>query len=133
MKEPTGKQKRKTFFNPTRAARMINSKKQKLNNNFQSSSVEQSNLFQELQQYDKESQIKLHGEQSNDYFHVQNIDVQYVEDFNILEWWKSKQFIYTTLSNLARDLFCIPATSAYVERVFSISRRTITIKNEDET
>ena len=54
-----------------------------------------------------------------------NLDVQYVDDFNILEWWKSRQLIYPTLSNLARDTLCIPATSASVERVFSMSGKTV--------
>jgi hypothetical protein len=42
-----------------------------------------------------------------------------------LEWWKKHEQILPTLSELARRLLCIPATSAPSERVFSAAGLTI--------
>jgi hypothetical protein len=39
--------------------------------------------------------------------------------FDILEWWKLRQKEYPILSMVARDYLGIPASSAFVERVFS--------------
>ena len=118
--------KRKGYFNPALAAQKINNKKTKLSRNIINSHDPQTILFYELQKYNKEMEVKICDERSDNLlFGIDHLDVQYVNDFNILEWWKSKQSTYPTLANIARDILCIPATSASAERVFSISGRTV--------
>ena len=40
---------------------------------------------------------------------------------NPLEWWRSRKDVYPMLSELARCVLCIPATSAPTERIFSLA------------
>lgn len=42
-----------------------------------------------------------------------------------LAWWKTHASTFPTLSQIARKVLCIPATSAPAERVFSIAGLTI--------
>ena len=49
-------------------------------------------------------------------------------DSNALEWWKKNAERLPTLSRLARQLLCIPATSVPSERIFSISGNIVTKK-----
>ena len=50
------------------------------------------------------------------------------ETDNILEWWKIYETKYPTLSKIARDFLCVPASSAPVERIFSSSGNIVTAK-----
>ena len=77
-------QKRKSCFNPARAAQRIINKKVRLINNLTRSSNERSYVFQEMQLYNKESEIKHHDEQSSEFFIPDNLNVEYVDDFNVL-------------------------------------------------
>ncbi|KAL5267181.1 hypothetical protein ACHWQZ_G004280 [Mnemiopsis leidyi] len=43
------------------------------------------------------------------------------EHFNLFQYWKEKRACYPGLSNLARIVHCIPATSAEIECVWSLS------------
>src|SRR5437762_12202968 len=43
-----------------------------------------------------------------------------------LEWWKESHSMYPKLSKMARDVLAVPATSAGIEREFSISGRVVT-------
>ena len=43
------------------------------------------------------------------------------EHFDLFQYWKEKRACYPGLSNLARIVHCIPATSAEIERVWSLS------------
>eukprot|EP00873_Tetraselmis_striata_P023218 jgi/Tetstr1/443482/TSEL_031490.t1 len=43
--------------------------------------------------------------------------------FDLLAWWKAKQTIFPHLSKMARQFHAFPATSAYVERLFSAASR----------
>jgi hypothetical protein len=45
-----------------------------------------------------------------------------------LEWWRKHAADYSIISNMAFDLFCIPAMSGECERVFSQSKKLITDK-----
>ena len=40
---------------------------------------------------------------------------------NPLDWWKHHQYLYTRLSNLAKNILCTPSSSTPAERVFSAS------------
>jgi len=42
-----------------------------------------------------------------------------------LQWWSQKASKYPILSHLAKKILCIPATSAPVERLFSVAGLTI--------
>lgn len=42
-----------------------------------------------------------------------------------LQWWSQKTSKYPILSHLAKKILCIPATSAPVERLFSVAGLTI--------
>lgn len=44
---------------------------------------------------------------------------------NILDWWKQNQNTYPSLSKMARDFLCTPATSVPSERLFSRSSLVI--------
>ena len=44
---------------------------------------------------------------------------------NPLEWWAQHEGKYPILSSLARNVLCIPATSAPTERLFSYAGLTI--------
>lgn len=44
---------------------------------------------------------------------------------NILQWWNSNRSQFPALSNLARFVLCIPATSAPSERAFSLCGRIL--------
>jgi hypothetical protein len=43
------------------------------------------------------------------------------EHYDLFQYWKEKRACYPGLSNLARIVHCIPATSAEIERVWSLS------------
>lgn len=44
-------------------------------------------------------------------------------------WWKSRENIYPTVSILAKNILCIPASSASSERVFSTAGNIVTKRN----
>jgi hypothetical protein len=44
---------------------------------------------------------------------------------DVLKWWSAKRSTFPTISLMARDYLCIPATSASVERIFSRCRDLI--------
>ena len=49
-----------------------------------------------------------------------------VDCFDLLEWWKSNQTKFPILSKMARQFHAVPASTAPIERVFSISTRIVT-------
>jgi hypothetical protein len=50
------------------------------------------------------------------------------ENDNILEFWSHHAKSFPVISTIARDIFAIPASNTMVERLFSISKNTITDK-----
>ena len=50
----------------------------------------------------------------------------FVPNFDLLEWWKANEKRFPILSKIARQYHAIPASSAPIERVFSISTRVVT-------
>jgi hypothetical protein len=49
-------------------------------------------------------------------------------DTNILQYWASKEYKFSTIAYIARDHLAIPATSASSECVFSIGSNIVTKK-----
>jgi predicted alpha/beta hydrolase len=49
-------------------------------------------------------------------------------DTDILKYWQSKQFQYPIIACIAKDHLAVPATSADLERIFSISGDIVTKK-----
>ena len=45
---------------------------------------------------------------------------------NPLAWWRKHESLYPNLARLARRYLCIPATSASVERLFSVAGLVLT-------
>lgn len=71
-----------------------------------------SHIFSKLKQREKSSELEK-------YLNAPIIIPPSNEEFNIQEFWKSRAQEYTVLSNIARDYLACPATSAFVERIFS--------------
>lgn len=57
-----------------------------------------------------------------------NINVAYTPDFNVLAWWNLNKQFFPLLHKVSCKIFCIPASSAASERVFSSARNLITEK-----
>ena len=57
-------------------------------------------------------------------FNEGNLDVK----ANILMWWKQHAVRFPYLSRLARRYLAMPATSASVERLFSVAGQVVTAK-----
>jgi hypothetical protein len=51
-----------------------------------------------------------------------------LRETNIYHYWKAKQFEFPIISKIAGDFLAIPATSAPLECVFSISSDVVTKK-----
>ena len=51
-----------------------------------------------------------------------------VDTDDILKWWKTQRETFPRLSQLARFVFAIPATSAPSERIFSLAGLTLNVK-----
>ena len=51
------------------------------------------------------------------------LSLEDLENFNLLEWWEGKQAIFPNLSRMARQFLACPASSAFVESVFSHAKR----------
>ena len=51
-----------------------------------------------------------------------------VDTDDILKWWKTQRETFPHLSQLARFVFAIPATSAPSERIFSLAGLTLNVK-----
>jgi hypothetical protein len=72
---------------------------------------------------------KLKGDEQSEidkYLSVPVVDNPEDGSFNLIEWWSSRQSEYPILASIARDYLAIPATSAFVERVFSRAGRVLT-------
>lgn len=48
------------------------------------------------------------------------------ESFDILTWYKKMEESFPVISTLARKVFCVPASSISVERVFSVASQIVT-------
>lgn len=64
------------------------------------------------------------GDEVNHFLKMPTLD----PDSNALEWWKTNADSLPTLSRVARQLLCIPATSVPSERIFSTSGNIVTKK-----
>ena len=58
------------------------------------------------------------------YFHIEPIDLS----DEPLKWWEHNSINFKTLSLIAKDLLCIPATSVASERIFSKAGNIISNK-----
>uniref|UniRef100_A0A1X7SR93 HAT C-terminal dimerisation domain-containing protein n=1 Tax=Amphimedon queenslandica TaxID=400682 RepID=A0A1X7SR93_AMPQE len=47
---------------------------------------------------------------------------------DVFEWWRKNQEMFPHLSDIARKLLCIPATSVPSERIFSVAGGIVTKK-----
>jgi hypothetical protein len=41
--------------------------------------------------------------------------------FELLDWWNRRSTLWPTLSRMARQYMCLPATSSVVDRLFTFS------------
>ncbi len=58
----------------------------------------------------------------------EQIERPHKQNFNILEWWKVNAATFPLLSQFARNILCIPASSSSSERVFSQSGNIVSNK-----
>jgi hypothetical protein len=49
------------------------------------------------------------------------LDVDQMAEFDVLKWWKDREFMYPTLSKMVKDILAIPATSIPSESIFTSS------------
>lgn len=54
------------------------------------------------------------------------LDVQIDGKADVLSFWKEHAKLFPTLSEIARDIFSIPASNTIIERLFSTSKITVT-------
>ena len=77
------------------------------------------------------SKKKTHSSSSSNtsdldrYLGVDVISFEDYEDFDILIWWKSQQYMYPVLSILARDVLTIPVSTIASEAAFSTDGRMV--------
>ena len=63
--------------------------------------------------------------QLNIYLDEPNLEIEYYEDLDVLEWWKDIQKHFPDLSIMARDLLSIPITIVASESTFDIGARVL--------
>ena len=59
------------------------------------------------------------------YLDEPNLEMEYYEDLDVLEWWKDTQKYFPDLSIMARDLLSIPITTVASESTFDIGARVL--------
>jgi len=73
-------------------------------------------LSSESSEYDDTAEGRLRSELTS--YQTESIDLG---KFELMPWWQSKQQTYPMLAAIFRSVHCIPATSADIERVWSVS------------
>lgn len=81
-----------------------------------SAAATQQNVGQKFDIFEGWEQIETHEDELSNYIAMGKPDESAT---TVLEWWKVRQSAYPRLSKVAKKVFCVPATSAGSERVFS--------------
>ena len=71
------------------------------------------------------SSSSAHGSSELTKYFESDFVIDEVEQFDILQWWKSKQDRFPTLSMIARDILTTPVSTVASEQAFSASNRIL--------
>ena len=58
-------------------------------------------------------------------YYLQELILHWMEEFDILSWWKAMSLKYLTLRMIARDFLAIPISIVASESIFSTSGRMV--------
>ena len=75
--------------------------------------------------YESQRVTKIGRSQLDVYLDEPNLDFDYYEDLDVLQWWKDTNNRFLDLSIMARDLLSIPITTVASESAFSIGARVL--------
>lgn len=75
--------------------------------------------------YESQRVTKIGRSQLDVYLDEPNLDFDYYEDLDVLQWWKDTNNRFPDLSIMARDLLSIPITTVASESAFSIGARVL--------
>ncbi|XP_016694363.1 zinc finger BED domain-containing protein RICESLEEPER 2-like [Gossypium hirsutum] len=82
----------------------------------------QQKMKRQMQALYKKRELEIYGEDKTSELHkyLAEANGEFVEDFDILLWWKVNSPRFPTLSKMARDVLAIPVSTVVSESAFSI-------------
>ena len=63
-------------------------------------------------------------------YYLQELILHWMEEFDILSWWKAGGLKYLTLRMIAQDFLAIPISTVSSESVFSTGRRMVSVHKD---